>query len=61
MRQLIAVPEQVAQVVSQGLHILEFAVFPNSLELAQVLKHVLVLFTPQLGLGQVVTQVDPDR
>lgn len=61
VRQLIAVPEHVAHVESQGLQIRLFAVSPNSLEFAQELEHVLVLFTPQFGLGHVVTQVDPER
>ena len=54
-------PEHVAQVESQGLQILLFVVSPNSLEFAQVFKQDLVLFTPQLGLVQVVMQVDPER
>lgn len=61
VKQLVADVWHVAQVASQGLHILLLVVSPNSLEFRQALEQVLVLFTPQFGLGQVVTQVDADR
>ena len=56
-KQLVAVPEQVAQLESQILQILWSLTSPNWLRPAQELSQVLVMLLPQRGLGHALTQL----
>lgn len=58
LEQAAAVPEQVAQVLPQTLHILLSEVSPNSFVFEQEVPHVRVLLLPQVGVGHPRTQVD---
>ena len=61
LRQLVDVPEQVAQVASQGLHILLSSRSAYSFVLVQEVAQVLVSKITTRGLGQAITQVDPNK